>query len=214
MRDSALARGVRRSRLLRLRLAEQLGIARRTAGLSIREIARRVGVSPDTIVRLERGIRSTMTVDLVSRVAEAVGLELAASLHPNGDPVRDRGHLALLERLRERLGGAVRWRAEVPVPITGDLRSGDAIVGVGNGDILIEAETHLGDIQAIERKTAAKARDLGALRVVLLVADTRHNREVLERHPELRERFPMSARACIKALSSGLDPGGDSIIVL
>ena len=48
------------------------------------------------------------------------------------------------------------------MPLAGDARSGDAVVTVANGDILIEAETHLDDIQAIERKAAAKARDLGA----------------------------------------------------
>ena len=69
-----------------------------------------------------------MTIDLVARVAEVLGLELAVSLHPNGDPVRDRGHLALLARLRARIPNAPGWRVEVPVPIVGDLRSGDAMV--------------------------------------------------------------------------------------
>ena len=200
--------------MLRIRLPEAISIARRTAGLSIREVARRVGVSPETIRRLERGDPTTTTIDLVARVAEVLGLELAASLHPNGDPVRDRGHLALLARLRERLPAVAQWRAEVPVPIVGDLRSGDAIVTIAAGDILVEAETHLGDLQALERKGAAKQRDLGAIRLVLLVADTRHNRAVIERHPELRERFPVRTRACLAAISRGQDPGGDCLVIL
>ena len=124
--------------------------------LSIREVARRVGVSPETIMRLERGGERTLTIDLIARLAPVVGLELAAQLHANGDPVRDRAHLALLERLRTRLPSGARWRAEVPVPIAGDLRSGDAVIAVAGGDVLVEAETHLADIQAIERKIAAK----------------------------------------------------------
>lgn len=138
------------------------------SGLSIREVARRAEVSADTIIRLERGDPTTTTIDLVARVAPTVGLELATALHPNGDPVRDRGHLALLGRFRERLPANTSWRTEVPVPITGDLRSGDAVVSVTDGDVLIEAETHVGDIQTIERKISAKARDLGVDRVVLL----------------------------------------------
>jgi transcriptional regulator with XRE-family HTH domain len=204
--------------MLRERLSRDLGDARRAAGLSIAAVARAVGVSVQTIRRLERGEPGTCTIDLVARVAEVVGLQLAASLHPNGDPVRDRGQLALLDRLRKRLGPTARLRTEVPVPIAGDLRSGDAMLAVkaaeGPADVLIEAETHLDDIQLVERRSAAKQRDLGAERLVLLVADTRHNREVIERHPELRERFPVSPRRALAALASGRDPGDDSLILL
>lgn len=213
-RDSTTARGVRRSRLLRDRTANTLGNARRGAGLSIREVARRVGVSADTIRRLERGDPDAMTIDLVARVAPILGLELAASLHPNGDAVRDRGHLALLARLRVRIPTALGWRVEVPVPIAGDLRSGDAMLTVGQGDVLIEAETRLDDVQAIERKAAAKARDLGVSRTIILVADTRHNRQVIRDHHELLERFPIGTRACLARLSKGEDPGGDALVIL
>jgi transcriptional regulator with XRE-family HTH domain len=178
-------------------MADAIGIARRGAGLGLREVARRVGVSPDTITRLERGEGSTMTMDLVARTAATLGLQLAASLYPDGDPVRDRGQLALLGRLRKRIPEAPGWRVEVPVPIAGDLRSGDAMVTVEAGEILIEAETRLDDLQAIERKSAAKARDMGAIRLVLLVADTRHNRRVIHDHPELRVRFAIDTRACL-----------------
>lgn len=155
-----------------------------------------------------------MTIDLAARVAEVLGLELAASLHPNGDSVRDRGQLALLARMRARIPNAPGWRIEVPVPIAGDLRSGDAMVTVESGDILIEAETRLDDLQAVERKGAAKARDLGAIWFVLLVADTRHNRQVIRDHPELLERFPIGTRACLARLANGHDPGGDALVIL
>jgi hypothetical protein len=60
----------------------------------------------------------------------------------------------------------------------------------------------------------AKQRDLGIARVILLVADTRHNRAVVLRVPELRRRFPVSTRACLAALDKGRDPGGDALVVL
>jgi hypothetical protein len=168
----------------------------------------------DTIIRLEASDAATMTVDLVARVAAVVGLQLAASLYPDGDPVRDTAHLALLARLRARIHQALRWYAEVAIPIAGDQRSGDAtIVGAG-WDALVEAETRLGDLQLLERRAAAKRRDLGADRLILLIAATRHNREVIRLHPELRERFPIDTRTCLKRLAAGEDPGGDCLVVL
>lgn len=200
--------------MLRYRLAETIATARAANGLSLREIARRAGVSPDTVQRTERGEPGAMTVNTLSRLGEALGFELAASFYPNGDPVRDKAHLGLLNRFRARLGPGIAVRVEVPIPIVGDLLSGDAVVACKGGDVLVEAETRLGDIQLIERKAAAKQRDLSASRLVLLVADTRHNRDVLRRHPELRGRFPVEMRSCVQRLARGEDPGGDSIVVL
>ena len=196
------------------KIGEALAVARRSAGLSLREVARRVGVGHALIARAERGDPRTLTIDLVARIASVLGLELAASLYPGGDPVRDRGHLALLKRLRARLPGNAAWRTEVPVPITGDPRSGDAVLTIPDGDILIEAETRMDDVQAVERRGSAKGRDLGAIRLVLLVADTRHNQRVLREHPELRERLPVGTRSCLAALKRGADPGGDCLVVL
>jgi transcriptional regulator with XRE-family HTH domain len=213
-RDSVASVGARRSRLLRLRIGEELGVARRTSGLSVREVARCIGVGDHRVARAERGDAGALTLDLAARIAPAVGLIFASQLYAAGDPVRDRAHLELINRLRHRLGAAARLRVEVPVPIAGDRRGGDAMLATGGGDVLIEAETHLGDLQSIERKAAAKARDLAAIRLVLLVADTKHNRAVIRLHPELRERFPISARACLAALSAGRDPGGDGMVML
>ena len=214
MRESVDARGRRRARWLGGRIARDLGDARRLAGLSLREVGRRIGIGHQLVAKVERGEAAVLSIDLVSRFAAAVGLELAATLHPSGDPVRDRGHLALLARFRARLGPIVRWRVEVPIPIAGDLRSGDATLEFEGGDALIEAETHLGDVQLIERKATAKQRDLGAGRLILLVADTRHNREVIRLHPELHERFPIDTRRCLARLARGEDPGGDCLVVL
>jgi hypothetical protein len=102
----------------------------------------------------------------------------------------------------------------VPIPIVGDPRSGDGLISGEFGDALVEAETHLGDLQAVERQIAAKGRDLGVDRLILLVADTRHNRAVLAAHPEIRERFPIETRACLMQLRRGLDPEGDCLVVL
>jgi transcriptional regulator with XRE-family HTH domain len=210
--------GARRSALLRQRLAGELTNARISGGLSLREVVRRVGISVDRLKRAERGDPNVLTIDLAARISPVVGLQLAASLHPNGDPIRDRAHLALLERFRMRLHPSLSWRTEVPMPIAGDLRGADGVIGdiAGNSfeSILVEAETRLTDLQAVERKALLKQRDFGADRVILLVADTPNNRNVLELHPELRERFPIGTRRCLAALARGEDPGGDCLVIL
>jgi hypothetical protein len=100
------------------------------------------------------------------------------------------------------------------MPNVGGRRSGDAMIDGVDWDALVEAETVLADLQLVERKAAAKQRDLGARRLILLVADTRHNREVLGLHPELRERFPIGTRTCMARLAKALDPRGDCLVVL
>ena len=155
-----------------------------------------------------------MLIDTVAGIGEVLGIELAASLYPNGDPVRDRAHLALLRRFRVRIAAAVRIRTEVPIPLAGDPRSGDAVLRLRDGEVLVEAETRVADVQAVERRARAKARDLGASRLVLLLSDTRHNRAMLRLHPELRTSFPVETRAALAALSRGEDPGGDCLVIL
>jgi transcriptional regulator with XRE-family HTH domain len=200
--------------MLRGRIGEGLANARRTSGLSLREVGRRAKVGHDRVARAERGDPTALTIEFAARVAAVLGQELAVSLHPDGDPVRDKGHLALLERLRSRLAPGLRWRTEVPIPIAGDRRSVDALIEGLAIDVMVEAETHLLDIQALERAIAAKQRDLGVGRVILLVSDTRHNRAVISSVPELRRRFPVGTRRCLAAIKSGVDPGADGLIVL
>lgn len=100
------------------------------------------------------------------------------------------------------------------MPIEGDRRSADALIEVDGVEAMVEAETHLADIQLLERGIAGKQRDLGVARVILLVADTRHNRAVIAGVPALRERFPVGTRACLSDLAQGRIPGRDALVVL
>jgi len=108
----------------------------------------------------------------------------------------------------------LRWRTEVVIPIAGDPRSADGLIEGSWGSARVEAETRPGDIQASERKVRAKQRDLGAERLILLLADTRHNRHVVQDHPEIREQFPVDTRTCLAALGRGEDQGGDCPVIL
>jgi hypothetical protein len=142
-----------------------------------------------------------------------LGLDLSVGLHPSGSPARDAAHLALLARLRSRLGPGIRLRMEVPMPTPGDLRSADLILE-SEFDAMVEAETHIDDVQAVVRRARAKQRDLGCRRLILLLSDSRHHRDLLRRHPELLEELPVAVRVGLRALVEGRDPGGDMIVLL
>ena len=100
------------------------------------------------------------------------------------------------------------------MPIEGDRRSADAVIDAPKLAALIEAETRIDDVQALERRISLKQRDLRLPRVILVIADTRHNRDVIARVPALRERFPVTTRACLSALAHGRDPGGDALVII
>jgi transcriptional regulator with XRE-family HTH domain len=202
------------SRRQRSRAGEELRMSRLVAGLSQRALGVVVGLSHAAIGRLEREELQRVTVDRLAMVAAALGLDMRLGFYPTGSPVRDAAHLALIDRFRQRVSPKLRWRAEVPVPLPGDLRSADIVIDGPAVDAMVEAETRLTDLQALERRVRTKQRDLGNRRVILLVADTRHNRAVLASHPELVERFPVSTRSCLAALRDGRDPGGDAIVLL
>ncbi|HUG30824.1 MAG TPA: helix-turn-helix transcriptional regulator [Candidatus Limnocylindria bacterium] len=83
-RESQVARGARRSRMLRHRAGDELGATRRASGVSLREVARGLGVSVDRLARAERGDPASLTVDFAARYASMLGLELAVSLLSGG----------------------------------------------------------------------------------------------------------------------------------
>lgn len=195
-------------------MGEEIRQARNAASLSQREVGRMLGVTHSSIGRMERGDVARLSFERIAVVGAILGLDLHARLYPSGSPVRDGAHLALLERLRKRLGSMLRFRLEVPVPIAGDHRSADGVIDGEDVDAMVEAETRVDDVQALLRRIRAKQRDLGSRRVILLLSDSRNNRSVLAHHPELAAEFPIHPRACLRALSAGVDPGGDAILLL
>ena len=127
-------------------------------------------MSHDLIARIERGDFERLSMHRLVRLATALGLEVSLALFPTGSPVRDAGHLALLGRLGARLHRALTMRLEVPMPTPGDLRNADALIRGAGVHILVEAETHVGDFQAVLRRARDKQRDLGGPRLILLPA--------------------------------------------
>jgi hypothetical protein len=154
-------------------------------------------------------------VSALSRHAAAVGLKTSVKLWPLGRRLLDAPQLELLGRFRRRLHSAWAWETEVPIPLAGDLRSGDCRITVRGCAILVEAYTRFSDWQAQSASAARKKRDLGADRLILLVAATHANRRaVAEAASVASGSFPLSTKPTLAALSAGQDPGADAIVIL
>ena len=155
--------------------------ARLAAGLSQRDVAHAAAISQSRVSRLERSVGQNATLPELSVVGSVLGLKLVVKLYPVLDRVRDEPQLRLLDSLAVQLPAGTGWRTEVPMPLPGDLRAMDAVIALGRCRVAIEAWTRLGDAQAQVRSAILKRRDLGADRLVVLLADTPHNRLAWER---------------------------------
>jgi transcriptional regulator with XRE-family HTH domain len=213
-RETPIQRAARRSMWLLRRIGEELRVARVGSAMSTREVATLVGVSHTQVLRIERGLAPHVDIGLLARLAAVLGCDLSMGIHPVGAPVRDKAHLALLAKFAARLDPSIDWQTEVPIPIPGDSRSADGVAATVDFGAIVEAETRLDDVQAAERRLRTKQRDLALARAILLVSDTRHNRQVIDQVPELRRAFPIDTRHCLAALGRGADPGGDCLVIL
>jgi hypothetical protein len=90
------------------------------------------------------------------------------------------------------------------------------MVDGGASPFFAEAETHIHDVQALERGIELKLRDdRRASVVVLVVARSDHNRRVIAEHREsLRNLFPLDGAAVLRALSAGRTPAAGGIVLL
>ena len=199
-----------------MKFGKEIRASRRRLGLSLTATGRHAGMSGWQLGRIERGTLELPTFDQLCRAARAVGLKPAFDLYPDGDPVHDRGQLALLERLEKVLAPPLRLRREVPIPLKGDLRAWDGRTSDGERVASIEGEARLGDMQELSRRIARKQRDDPRAGVVILVVNrTAHNRRVLAAHREaLREQFPLDGAAILHALRNGRVPPSSGILML
>ena len=212
--DRPQHRGPREAARIGRRIGDELRHARLTAGLSQRELGAAAGLSQPHISRIERFERQPAWLEELATQCAALGLRVSIKLYPDGSPVRDAGQLRLLARLRAELSVAWRWRSEALIGGLGDLRAWDVRLD-GPGSVGIDAETRLHDVQAVQRRVAAKARDSNVQRVVVLVARTRPNESVLREHAEaLASTFPAGTREVMAALRAGRLPPRDGLVSL
>lgn len=149
-----------------------------------------------------------------SRVAMAVGLDLQVQCFPAGGQLRDAAHVALIRRFLARVSGAIPRTLEAPIG-PGDLRAWDVLLQVGSVRIAVAAETRLRDLQALVRRENQKLLDGHVDLLILLVADTRHNRATLAEFGDvIAQQFPLGTRQVMAALRRGGAPRRNGIAVM
>jgi transcriptional regulator with XRE-family HTH domain len=196
-------------------IGEQLREARLALGLTQAQVAAAVGVSRSYVGRVERGRLRRVPGERLVQHAAAVGLRFWLRLYPQGGALRDAGQARYIARFVERVGHAWRVLLDAPIPLAGDLRAVDVLLTGGGRVIAVEVITRLRDLQAQIRAALQKGRDIGAQRVILVVAGTHANRAVLsEAHSTLLATFELDTRRVLAQLADGRDPGRDAIIVI
>ncbi|HSL76502.1 MAG TPA: helix-turn-helix transcriptional regulator [Candidatus Limnocylindrales bacterium] len=214
-RERAIDVGAARGRAATDQVLRELRSGRLDRNLSGEAVAAAVGLSGAHYSRLERGLVRGITIEQMSALLAAVGLELAVRVYPAGEPIRDAAHVALIGRFRKVLHRSLRAITEVPFPAAGDKRAWDVVVAGVSWRHAYEAETRPRDLQALERRIALKARDGGVESVSLLLLDSRHNRDFVRAHGDsLRQRFPVPGRRALELLRAGADPGAGSVILI
>lgn len=196
--------------MIAVEMGRELRRARLDHGLSQTVVAKAARSSRSQVGRIEAAIAPRVSLAELARLLAVVGLELSARAYPAGPPIRGAAHRALIERFRTRVAPTIAWRFEVPHGRAGDQRAWDAVMLIGAAELAVEAETRPPDVQALQRRVTLKLRDdPGVSRLVLLLANTRHNRGLLREHGEaLRADFPLTGAPILAALAAGRDPVG------
>jgi transcriptional regulator with XRE-family HTH domain len=206
--------GTSRGRWLVRLYAEELKHARLAAGLSQARVAVAAGVSQRAVSRYEAGEPPYPDFVTAARLAAVVGLELKLQCFSGPVRLRDAAHVALIGRFLERLPNAVVRRLEAPVS-QGDQRAWDVLLVVVGIRIGVIAETRVRDLQALLRREHRKQMDSGVDLLILLLADTRHNRHMLhDAATLLTAEFPLGTRTVMAALARGEAPTHNGVVVL
>ncbi len=206
-----------RSRLLARRFGRELRIARVTAGLTQRRLARLAGTTQQEVSRAELGDPG-VGLEVRCRLASGCGHELWWRLDPVASVrLRDSGQL----RVADAIVGAVHpaWTARLEVPVArGDRRSADVVLAHARELVEVEIERALVDFQAQLRAGQLKRRSLAEretrpVRLVIAVPDTSATRARIRPHLDVISRaLPAGSRRIWAALRSGEPIGTDGLL--
>jgi transcriptional regulator with XRE-family HTH domain len=224
--DRAYDRGTRAGFGHLAAAAAELREQRRSLGLSQEHVAAAARLSRSRYSRMETGSIRSLTILELDRLAAVLGLEAAVRLYPGGVPVRDAAHAGKLRDLLRLAAPPLTYRIEVPLPATagshrdgwerhrGERRAWDAVLVGHQKRTAIELEMRLRDVQAMRRRVDLKRRDDPTERFLLLIADTRNNRNVLREFAPLFEDLPRVRPSVVRAaLAAGTHPPTGSLLV-
>ena len=200
---------------MELEIGDQLRTGRHVLGLTQTHVAGSLRISQSEVSRRERGRSTSLAGRELTRHAAAVGLRMSIKLWPVGGGVRDAAQARYVAAFVARVGRHWKVVLEAPIPIAGDLRAVDVVLKSPTQLIAVEVITRLADLQAQIRAAQLKARDIGAGRLILVVAGTHANRAALGTvRASLLESFDTDTRRILRDLAAGRDPGRDGIVIL
>jgi transcriptional regulator with XRE-family HTH domain len=199
----------------RVEIGGELRTHRLLLGATQAQVGQAIELSASEVSRREHGDAPHTSVESLCEHAAAVGLRLFITAHPTGAGVRDAAQLRYIHRFLERIPDAFRRELEAVIPLPGDLRAVDVVLRATGCLIAVEVITRLGDVQAQLRDARLKARDLGATRLVIVVAATHANRRAFDAaRPALAGAWDIDTRRVMAALAAGRQPDRDAIVLI
>ncbi|HWH24227.1 MAG TPA: helix-turn-helix transcriptional regulator [Candidatus Limnocylindria bacterium] len=193
----------------------ELREARLMLGLTQQDVATALGVSRSRVCRLERRRAAPPRMEEIVRHAAAVGLSASLKFYPLGGAIRDSAQSKYIAEFSRRIGHTWRVMLDAPIPLGGDLRAVDVLLMNGSVKLAVEVITRLRDLQAQLRAAQLKQRDIGANRLIIVIAGSRANRAALaEARDTMLATFELDSRRVLAALAGGRDPGRDAVIVM
>jgi transcriptional regulator with XRE-family HTH domain len=188
----ALAFAARRASRHMRELGEAFLEQRLVLGLSQQHVAKMAGIEQPRYGRIERAELAATVIEL-DRIATVLGLDLSMRAYPGGPAVRDAPQARRLAGFLAHVGVPLRYRVEVGLPARDggyEQRAWDAML-FGHGErTACELEMRLRDVQAMRRRHDLKRRDDPTEHFLLLIADTRHNRQVVAEFADLFHDLP------------------------
>jgi transcriptional regulator with XRE-family HTH domain len=213
-----LQRGRRRGREQLARALHELREARDLAGVSQRTLAGELRLAQSTVWRMENALDDVGVVRL-AEIASVLGLQLAVSLYPVGDAVRDQGQLALGSRFDALLSSRWRGTDETLLPGAGEQRAWDKLLRlVGSSPpylVGVDLETRIRDIQALVRRTRGRERDGRVDAILIVVSNSAVNRRLAgELRRALGDGYLNQSREIARALRAGQRLPGGGVLLL
>ena len=157
----------------------ELREARLARGLSQKQVAAAIGTSRSRVGRIELARSVRVSIPYLLRHGAVVGLRGSFKFYPAGGAIRDIAQARYIARFVEQIGHSWLVKLDVPIPLPGDLRAVDVLLIGAGCRVAVEVITRLRDLQAQIRAAQLKQRDIGADRLILVIAGNHANRVAL-----------------------------------
>jgi hypothetical protein len=218
-RETRFQRGRRHGLALVRRTIRELRDARVLAGISHDQMGKELGGSGSAYGRFETFQLDDVGLVRLAEIASLLGYEVSLGLHPIGEPIRDKGQRACASRFDALLSD--RWRVtdEALLPGPGQQRAWDKLLRLIDSSppylVGTDIESRVHDIQAIVRRTRARERDGNVDHILIVLADTAHNRRVFdELVRSLGDACTTPSRDIVTALRAGTPLPGSGVVLV